>query len=137
MTESTMDALHFPATKATPEVAFTPASGLLTISGESYPENAAAFYAPIYQAVQKHLEETNSPLQVRLSFTYFNSSSSKALMNLFDLLESTAQQDRDISVEWLYHPENETVYECGEEFMEDLENLTFTLTPCDCDRRSS
>ena len=42
-----MDKLSLPATAATPAVDFDAATGVLAISGESYPENAFEFYKPL------------------------------------------------------------------------------------------
>ena len=66
-------------------------------------------------------------VEVNLEISYFNSSSSKVLMNFFDILEEAVDDGKKIVVNWYYHEENETAMECGEEFMEDLNNLPFNL----------
>ena len=60
---------------------------------------------------------------------YFNSSSSKILMNLFDMLNRAAIEGTPVTINWRYHEDNDVALECGEEFMEDLDltNLTFNL----------
>ncbi len=64
---------------------------------------------------------------IDMEIIYFNSSSSKALMNLFDLFEEAAQSGKQIQINWRYHEENDTALECGEEFKEDLEAVEFNL----------
>ncbi|MCB2187057.1 MAG: DUF1987 domain-containing protein [Deltaproteobacteria bacterium] len=124
-----MDNLNIEATKSTPAVSFDPGCCTLSVKGESYPENAAKFYEPIFHWLRQALEELDpaARLLVELEIIYFNSSSSKALMNLFDTLEEAARIGRSVEVNWRYHRENDSAQECGEEFREDLEALVFNL----------
>jgi hypothetical protein len=116
------------ATKSSPFVSFDPSTAVLVIKGKSYPENAAQFYAPILQWVRDYLADCGDrPIELNLEMVYLNSSSSKAFLNLFDLLDGYARNGREIVVNWRYHEENDTILECGEEFMEDLEAVSFHL----------
>ena len=128
MREWIMENLIIEATKSSPAIRFYATSHLLEIIGESYPENAAKFYAPMFSWLEEYLETlSDASILVNLEIVYFNSSSSKVLMNFFDMLEEAAAAGRSIIVNWRYHEENETALECGEEFMEDLEAVTFKL----------
>ena len=50
------------------------------------------------------------------------------LLDLFDRLETeVVENQKNIVVNWIYDPENESALEYGEEFKEDLERLTFNL----------
>ncbi|MBF0316631.1 MAG: DUF1987 domain-containing protein [Nitrospirae bacterium] len=122
-----MDILCIQATKSTPYVCFDPTSGTFTIKGECYPENAAAFFTPIFAWLDAFLPLGQpKTLVFDIELLYFNSSSSKALLNLFSLLERHLGCS-DINVNWRYHADNETALECGEEFKEDAPNLAFNL----------
>ena len=72
-------------------------------------------------------QDDNKYLRVDMELLYFNSSSSKALMNMFDYLESAAERGWRIVVNWIYQEENETSLECGEEFQEDCRAVEFNL----------
>lgn len=123
-----MEPILFEATKSTPLVKFEASTGTLDIVGESYPENSAKFYAPIFNLVNESLGRSETrALTVNIELIYFNSSSSKALMNLFDRLEAAAENGSKITLNWRYHIENETIQEFGEEFQEDFEALEFNL----------
>ena len=118
------------ATKSSPAIDFSPAAGLLRIRGESYPENCSLFYQPLFERLRGHLVAApRCPLLVEMEIVYFNSSSSKAFMDFFDLLDEAAASGTPVSVDWRYHEENETAQECGEEFQEDVEHLHFRLVP--------
>ncbi len=124
-----MENLKIEATKSTPAISFDAQKYLLEVQGESYPENAAKFYGPIYEWLIAFLP-TLAPerrLVVDVNVTYFNSSSSKALMNFFGMLEDAQKQGKSVLVNWYYDPDNDTALECGEEFMEDCCDLNFQL----------
>jgi hypothetical protein len=129
--EHVMENLIIEATRSTPLVHFDADRRILTMRGESYPENAARFYQPIYDWISRYFDvmadDTSSITTVNLEIVYFNSSSSKALMNLFDLFEDAGLDGKIIHVNWRYHEENDTAMECGEEFKEELTNVQFDL----------
>jgi len=123
-----MDHLVIDATKSSPSVNFDASAGVLEIKGKSYPENAARFYAPILQWLDEYLHDFKGrQIEVNLEMIYLNSSSSKAFLNLFDVLDRCAKGGQKVVVNWLYHEENDTILECGEEFMEEMEAVTFNL----------
>ena len=123
-----MNRLVMEKTTSTPAVDFDPDAGLLRISGESFPENAAKFYAPILAWIADFAQRPDSPaIVLECDILYFNSSTSKILMNLFDTLESCVLKGKDIAVRWFCREDNETAVECGEEFREDLDSLPFEI----------
>ncbi|SDU22548.1 DUF1987 domain-containing protein [Desulfobacula phenolica] len=123
-----MDTLYIEATKSSPFVKYNIESNTLEITGECYPENAVKFFSPVFEWLNTETKKLDTPvLTVNLNISYFNSSSSKALMNFFDMLEEAYDNGKKIKVNWIYMEENETAEECGEEFQEDLETLPFNL----------
>ena len=69
-----MPNLAIAATAATPEINFLFDRHWLSLRGESYPENAQAFYGPILEAVQHYLAQlTATPITVEVQLAYFNS----------------------------------------------------------------
>lgn len=65
------------------------------------------------------LKETQLPLRLELRLVYMNTSSVKAMMDIFDLLEDVHTQGRQVSVNWYYDPRNERVMCLADEFKED------------------
>ena len=125
-----MDIFTREQTKSTPWIHFDPQNNYLQIKGESYPENSASFYAPMMEWLEEYLNNlSNSGIRVDVELVYFNSSSSKVFMNLFDRLEEAASNGIHIEINWMYHEDNDTALECGEEFQEDLEKVEFNLLP--------
>ncbi|MDJ0840840.1 MAG: DUF1987 domain-containing protein [Acidobacteriota bacterium] len=121
-----MPNLELAKTIDTPAIHFDHESGKLGIEGESYPENAMEFYRPVLESLVTFAENGEIPLQVDFKMLYFNSSSSKCLLDIFDILEEYAASDKDVTVNWYYQEDDEDIKESGEDFAEDL-NLTFNL----------
>lgn len=123
-----MGRLTIPATPRSPAIDFDFAAGLLRMNGESYPDDVATLFGPVIAALRDHLAEpSETPLRLEIELVYFNSSSAKVLMNVFQMLEAAARQGRPITVDWYYDAEDETMREFGEDFSEDLEHVSFNL----------
>lgn len=123
-----MNDLRIAATERSPEVVFDFAGGLLALRGESYPEDASAVFGPVFAWLDEFLKSA-SGREVRFVFEliYFNSSSAKALMNIFRMLEEAGGAGVRVTVDWRFAPDDETMREFGEDFSEDLEHVTFNL----------
>ena len=115
-----MESLVLAATTSTPGVRFDAATGLLALSGESYPENSHAFFQPLLSWVSGILSGTGLPVRLDVALTYLNTSSIKSLMDIFDLLEEAHQGGREVAVTWYYDEENDRALEMAEEFREDF-----------------
>ncbi|MFP4213988.1 MAG: DUF1987 domain-containing protein [Desulfohalobiaceae bacterium] len=125
-----MDAFIREQSKSTPWIHFDPQEHHLQIKGESYPENSAKFYTPMLDWLESYLSSlSQDKVQVDIELIYFNSSSSKVFMNFFDRLEEAAQKGVQVEVNWMYAEDNDTALECGEEFQEDMELVSFNLLP--------
>ncbi|HEX2948420.1 MAG TPA: DUF1987 domain-containing protein [Armatimonadota bacterium] len=115
-----MDPIILQATKSTPAVHFDAQSSILKISGESYPENALAFYTPLKQWIQQFLGELQGSTVLQLHLTYLNTSSTRFMLMLLDQFEDAFKAGKSVEVCWYYHPDDDRSYEAGDEFREDL-----------------
>lgn len=122
-----MENLLIEKTKSTPEINFNIASGLLQIKGESFPENVVKFYTPVIDWIKNYISTETKEIILEFEIVYFNSSTSKVFMTIFDLLDQEVGNGKNIKVKWICNSENETAIECGEEFKEDIELLPFEI----------
>jgi len=123
-----MNNLVVEATKYTPEIFFDCENHVLGIRGKSYPENTSVFYSPVFEWLEEYLEKAEKEkITVNMELIYFNSSSSKILMDFCDVLDAAASDGKNITVNWVYEEDDEDALEFGEEFQEDLESVTFNL----------
>jgi hypothetical protein len=127
-----MDKLHIPAQERSPLVDFDFQQGVFVLKGESYPDDAARVFGPIFSALDSFLPQcAGTDLRFDVELVYFNSSSAKALMNLFKMLDVASRSGVAVTVNWRFTAEDETMREFGEDFMEDLSHLTFNLVEID------
>ncbi|MBC8041901.1 MAG: DUF1987 domain-containing protein [Rhizobacter sp.] len=120
-----MTNLNIAPTKTTPQIEFNAATGDLEISGQSYPESAVDFYQPVMTWLAEFLKgETSLTLGFKLS--YFNTSSSKCILNILRLLEKANAEGKKVEVNWHHNEADEQMQETGEEFAENMK-LTFNV----------
>jgi len=87
----TIEKLQRSATASTPTVDFDPTSGVLRLSGESYPENAFEYFRPLLAWAGNYVSQARTPIVAEIALSYLNTSSIKSVMDLLDILE--ARQD--------------------------------------------
>ena len=114
-----MNDLTIAATRSTPSIETDFAGGLLRMGGDSYPENSFEFFGPIIEWIETYLQQHSTPLHLELRIVYMNTSSVKAMMDIFDMLEEAHHQGRQVTVAWYHDPRNERVLDLADEFRED------------------
>ncbi|OYO29915.1 DUF1987 domain-containing protein [Janthinobacterium sp. PC23-8] len=121
-----MPPLFLAATPSSPEIDFRFEQHTLSIKGESYPENAAAFYGPLNAAVRNYVETCHdAQITVHVSLAYFNSSSTKMLFTLFDILNQAAIDGNRVRLNWYHDEDDDTILEFGQELQQDFTALDF------------
>ena len=121
-----MSNIELEATERTPKVVFDFTEGKFLISGESYPEDVSQFYGPLMESLEAYFSALkDSEVTFTFAFVYFNSSTAKIVMGLFDLLDDAAASGNNVTVTWEYEEEDDNMEELGEEFGEDLEHASF------------
>lgn len=123
-----MNRLCIEQAKATPKVDFDPASSILRIEGQSYPENAFKFYEPVFAWVDEYLAGNRAPLTVQVALSYLNTSSSKCMLMLLDRLEEAFRAGQPVVLNWSCDADNESEWECAEEFKEEV-TFPFNIIP--------
>jgi hypothetical protein len=131
MSDAPMDNLYLAATADSPEVDFRFDTHELALKGESYPENAAAFYGGIIRKLQDYLGGCGegTTITVDVALIYFNSSSTKMLFSFFDALNAAAKRGVGVVLNWHRDPEDDTIGEFGAELRDDFTSLQFRDLP--------
>jgi hypothetical protein len=115
------------ASQSTPAIRWNGDSRVLSISGESYPENSFAFYAPVFEWLTRELEE-GPGLELSVNVSYMNSSSTKCMLDIIDLLCEAADKGSVVRITWFYDSGNERALDLAEEFREDV-SIPFDIRP--------
>jgi hypothetical protein len=113
------------AGKSTPRILLDKNEKRYFIEGHSYPENSSIFYKPVIDWLKENLPSLKE-FRLEIKLMYINTSSTKALMYVFDLMDEAYDEGTKISVNWYYDEENEMAKETGEEFKEEL-SLPFSI----------
>ena len=112
-----METYILTATDKTPSVRFLPSEGLLEISGCSIHENADKFYRPLLEKVEAYARQPARHTLVRLTLTYFNSSSAKYVLDLLKVLDEThASGAGKVSMDWCYDEGDLDMQEAGQDY---------------------
>lgn len=123
-----MEALHIEATSDTPQVEFQADSGVLRVSGKSFPQNVFQFYQPVSQWLAEFLESAPAQVELHLSFKALNSSTTKVIFDWLDLCEQRHEAaPGSVRICWHYPKDRGSLQQAGEDFREAFEELPFTL----------
>ena len=128
---SDMNELSIVGSQSTPMIEGDWDAGVLRMEGDSYPENSFEFFGSVIAWTERFLNEAERALALELRLIYMNTSSVKAMMDIFDLLEGAHAGGRRVSVNWYYDPLNERVRELADEFREDC-TFPFRIEPDVC-----
>ena len=125
-----MNNIQIEATERSPEIEFNFADNIFSIRGESYPENVSEFFGEIMQRFNTHASSLeDADVTFNFELIYFNSSTAKVLMGLFDQLDQIAENGNKVIINWCYEEDDDNMEELGEEFGEDLEFAKFNMQP--------
>ena len=113
-------------TDTTPYVLIDEEKGYMKFEGESYHENVPEFFREISGWLGKFLQTDFGSFTFDCELRYFNSATVKLLLNILLNMDSSPNCGK-ITVNWVTTANNKIITECGEDFKEDLENLTFNL----------
>ncbi len=117
-------------TRSTPYIMLDTAKGYMRFEGESFHENVADFYAELDTLLGEYMQTDFTLFTFDCELSYFNSSTSKFLMNLLiEMDDAIAGSDKQVVVNWIFSNENDIMLEFGEDFSEEVENVQFNLTP--------
>ncbi len=117
MSSNELNILEIKSTNKTPYIKFDPNAGLLEMKGRSIPENAVEFYKPLVDWLDKYAENPKDKTVVNVQLEYFNTSSSKCILDVFKKLEDINKQEgKEVVINWYYEEDDEDMLEAGEDY---------------------
>jgi hypothetical protein len=103
------------------EVNFDKDTGILELEGASYPENALDFFGPIVEWIKNYISEIKKPFIMNIRINYINTSSTKCMLDMFEMLQEYYASGVSIKINWFYEKDDEDIMETGEEIGEGLD----------------
>lgn len=114
-------------TGSTPYILVDEEKGYIKFEGESYHENVIDFFSEVNDWLKEYLKTDFTSLTFDCGLKYFNSSTAKLLLNMLMEMDEYASDEKNVVVNWITTEENDIIIECGEDFQEEMTNLTFNL----------
>ncbi|MCB2195741.1 MAG: DUF1987 domain-containing protein [Bacteroidetes bacterium] len=111
-----MESISIEGTPKTPTVNFDAATGIVEIKGRSIPENSIEFYRPLVEWLEEYSKEPQKLTTVNIQLEYFNTSSSKCILDVFKKLEAIKKARNEVVINWYYEEDDEDMLEAGEDY---------------------
>ncbi len=113
-----MEVIKIRGTEDTPNVLLDAQKGIIEFSGRSLPEDVMSFYAPVLRWIEEYIESPNSHSEVIFRLDYFNTASSKMILDILIYFEHLSKEGHEVLVKWSYQKDDEDMADAGEEYFE-------------------
>jgi len=107
-----MENIHIkrsPNTPDKPEVRFNAETGVCEIIGESYMESTYTFFLPLMNWLTQYINEVGKELEFHVKLFYFNTSATKCLLDMLEILKKYENDGGKVTVKWYYDEEDPDV----------------------------
>lgn len=112
--------MNIESTEVTPSVKLDAEKGILEFKGRSSPSVSLEFYYPILSNLDKAFVNGTTAITASFAFEYFNTSSSKCLLDILKRLAQFKSRGMDVQINWYYEEDDEDMKEAGEDYEEAL-----------------
>lgn len=123
-----LEDINIEGNNSRPSVSLNAKTGVLELSGYSILENTAQFYEPIIQWFENYDMCPASHTELHVKFIYFNTSTSKCLLGIFEQLEFLYKGGADVTVVW--YSSDEDMEELGVDY-QNLVSMPFVFKNLD------
>ncbi len=111
-----METIKILGTDDTPHIILDPDNDLFEISGLSLPEDVTSFYEPVLTWLDEYAQSPNKKTVFTFKLVYFNTASSKLLLDILMKLEHMHEDGKSVLIKWFYPEDDEDMQEAGEEY---------------------
>jgi hypothetical protein len=111
-----MEPLLITETFDCPGITLDQENNIFEISGRSLPEDVYTFYQPVVEWLTEYTEQPNPETKFDFKFIYFNTATSKIILDVLTLLEQMKENGHEVVVRWHYLKEDEDMKDAGEEY---------------------
>ena len=123
-----MSVIKIQGTDDTPTVTLDKENNIFEISGRSLPEDVVVFYKPILDWLDEYKNDPLDKTVFNFKLEYFNTASSKLLLDVLLRLEDINNEGHEVLVKWHYPDDDEDMEEAGEEYS-DIVDVPFEQVP--------
>lgn len=109
-----------------PTVLFNASTGQFRMTGRSILENSIRFYEPLIKWIDDYIKNPAEKTEFHMELEYFNTSTSKYLLQILQQFEFMFERGNDVTVVWYYTDED--MQELGNDYQQ-IVNLPFSFKP--------
>ena len=124
-----METLRIEQTDDSPLIILDAENKRFEISGKSLPEDVVEFYLPVLNWLRNYKSEPAERTDFNFKLIYFNTASSKLILDILMILEEIKEKGHEVLVKWHSIKSDEDMQEAGQEYEEmvelDFEHITY------------
>ncbi|HEC43775.1 hypothetical protein LCGC14_2481860 [marine sediment metagenome] len=121
-----MEALKKAGTEDSPEIILDREANNMELSGRSLPEDVITFYEPVLSWIEEYSKNPLENTVFNFKFSYFNTASSKVILDILTLFEEMIEEGNHVLVRWHFADDDEDMQEAGEEYS-DMVDVPFEM----------
>jgi hypothetical protein len=119
-------------TASTPYILVDEEKKYMKLEGRSFHENVVTLFEEINNWLDDFLPSDFGEFTFDCELNYLNSSTVKLLFNMLLKMDraigaQSQSKEKKIIVNWITFDSNDIIIECGEDFKEEVNNLTFNI----------
>lgn len=126
-----MEVIKLKGTDDTPAIILDKENGIFEISGRSLPEDVTTFFEPVLNWLDEYQEEANDQTVFAFKLVYFNTASSKLILDILMKLEEMHENGKEVLIKWFFPDDDEDMEEAGEEYADivdiPFEQVSYTM----------
>lgn len=126
-----MEVIKLKGTDDTPAIILDKENGIFEISGRSLPEDVTTFFEPVLNWLDDYQEEANDLTVFAFKLVYFNTASSKLILDILMKLEEMHENGKEVLIKWFFPDDDEDMEEAGEEYADivdiPFEQVSYTM----------
>jgi hypothetical protein len=123
-----METIKIQGTEDTPKITLDKDNEIMEISGRSLPEDVTSFYDPVLAWLDEYSQSPNKQTIFNFKLVYFNTASSKLLLDILMKLEEIHENGNEVLIRWHFPEDDEDMEEAGEEYA-DIVDVPFEQIP--------
>jgi len=111
-----MESYTLKATASTPSFTLDADLGTIEIQGRSLCENTNALFDTLYEKIDEYALNPQVKTTVSVKLEYFNTRSSKCILDIFKKLEKMHLSGNQVVVNWYCQKDDLDMFEAGEDY---------------------
>lgn len=103
-------------TQDIPEIILDKNQGIFSFTGTSMPENTQKLFAPVFEWINEYTKNPNEETIVNFKMDYFNTSSTKSILDIMILFKEVAKKGNMLIINWYFPEDDDDMLEAGKGF---------------------